>query len=425
MAVNRWWQFSVDNIRNAEGLVDKLKKVETPLSRYIRDNLSEFTRQELDEYESPGPPSDDLLKDIIDDLNILIKSSSFYNQQCFAGVDLTEKTHKLISLVAETPQDDPRDELPKCLNRLLLAEAYPDEITLCSVKEVDMTTIIDNIQDDRCVPFLGAAANVSCRVYGYRGLPLGGEVAQKLIEKSRIGVQRSDEENLARVSQQVEIRARRPRLISLLKTILPFQDCTPSPLLRVLAKLPFKLIVTANYDELLEQALSELGREYEVIIQPAKGFGNQIDDENSKILDCFERDRLVIYKIHGAFQDSSPRDTIVITEDDYIEFLTMVCGDEDKMGIPKQIISTLKTSTILFLGYSLEDWNFRSIHRGLIEQLAEEEQQPSFAIQKEPSEFWVRFWQGKNVEIYNADLYEFAEQLQQKYVEEHGNTEWM
>jgi hypothetical protein len=420
MAVNRWWQFSEDNLRNAEGLVDRLKKAETPLSRYIRDNLSDFTREELDEYESPGSPSDDLLKDIVSDLNRLIRSGSLYDQQRFAGVNLTEKTHKLINLVAETPQD----ELPIRLNRLLLAEAYPDEITLCSVREVDITTIIDNIQARRCVPFLGAAANVSCKVYGYRGLPLGSEVGQKLIEESRIGVQRSDEENLARVSQQVEIRTGRPRLISLLKTILPFQDCSPSPLLRVLAKLPFKLIVTANYDELLEQALRELGREYEVIIQPSKGFEDKIDEE-SRITDCLMKDRLVIYKIHGAFQNAAPKDTIVVTEDDYIEFLTMVCGDEDTMGIPTQIVSTLKTSTILFLGYSLEDWNFRSIHRGLIEQLAEEEQQPSFAIQKKPSEFWVRFWQGKKVEIYNADLYEFAEQLEQKYVGKHGNTEWM
>jgi hypothetical protein len=39
----------------------------------------------------------------------------------------------------------------------------------------------------------------------------------------------------------------------------------------------------------------------------------------------------------------------------------------------------------------------------------------SFAIQKDPPDFWVRFWDQKLVTIYNLDLVEFAGQLEREF----------
>src|ERR1700692_3240622 len=36
---------------------------------------------------------------------------------------------------------------------------------------------------------------------------------------------------------------------------------------------------------------------------------------------------------------------------------------------------------LLFLGYSLEDWDFRTLYRGLIEVLPEDDRRTAFAIQ--------------------------------------------
>src|SRR5262249_31471720 len=133
-------------------------------------------------------------------------------------------------------------------------------------------------------------------------------------------------------------------------------------------------------------------------------------------------DGVIIYKIHGTFldedpgakrQDKDPLSRVVITEEDYIEFLTLV--GQSAGGIPPLIKSKMTYSTLLFLGYSLEDWDFRTIFKGLIEPLEPHIQRKSFAIQKDPSDFWVDFWDRKGVVIYNIDLYEFAEELEQRY----------
>ena len=83
---------------------------------------------------------------------------------------------------------------------------------------------------------------------------------------------------------------------------------------------------------------------------------------------------------------------------------------EDR-GVPRLISGELADGTLLFLGYSLEDWTFRTIFKGLIESLPKTKQRRSFAIQLHPPDFWVRFWQSKGVEIYDMDLHDFADEL--------------
>jgi hypothetical protein len=43
--------------------------------------------------------------------------------------------------------------------------------------------------------------------------------------------------------------------MEVLRSILADEQCQPSPLLRTLASIPLKLIVTTNYDRLMERAL--------------------------------------------------------------------------------------------------------------------------------------------------------------------------
>jgi hypothetical protein len=313
-------------------------------------------------------------------------------------------------------------------------------MTKTAISPLHWDLIVERIHKGFCVPFLGAGVNVSSE--GYKGLPLGGEVALRLVEKliglenidlkdlceiithralvpykdlTRIGLQ-----NLARVALHVEFGTDPSYLITSLKTIIPDDECKPSPLLKTLARLPFQLIVTTNYDRLMEQALEDIQKPHKLIVQPIKGFDvaaqKDLQDE------LVQHTGLIVYKIHGTFpreeanakkQDKDPFSRVIITEDDYIEFLTVV-GIEN-MGVPNLIKEKMVDSTLLFLGYSLEDWDFRTIFKGLIESLPPRAQRKSFAIQKDPPDFWVEFWKRKNVEIYNVDLYEFAEALEQRY----------
>lgn len=302
--------------------------------------------------------------------------------------------------------------------------------------------IVDRIRDGHCVPFLGAGVNANSDDGTYTGLPLGGDVSLQLLEKwlglkgvdrsklvtvvtdktidwdrysdlKRIGV-----ENLARVSLHVEYVDDFKLLIKYLREILPDEDREPSPLLRTLARLPmsaertdppFQLIVTTNYDCLLEKAFKEAGVPLKVIVQPKKGF----EPKEQKVLqtDLSMYEGVVLYKIHGSFVEDRKKENpeIVITEEDYIEFLHSVVNS--KKGIPGLIKGKLQGSTLLFLGYSLEDLDFRTLFKGMIEGLPDRGQVKSFAIQRKPSPFWVDFWTQKKVNIRDVDLYTFAAEL--------------
>jgi hypothetical protein len=283
-----------------------------------------------------------------------------------------------------------------------------------------MDLIVERIKEGRCVPFLGAAVNVKSDKHHYTGLPLGVDVANEILKKIP-DFKGRDPKDLARVSLEYAFDADRPALLKRLREILPDHQRQPSILLQTLAKLPLGLVVTTNYDRLMEQALA--GKKYERIIQRAEGF-EDTPETRARLEELEGYKGLILYKIHGSFLDLLNDDDpspVIITEEDYIQFLTVI--GRENIGIPRLIQKKIIPSTLLFLGYSLEDWDFRTIYKGLIEPLPKHQARKSFAIQKDPSKFWVSFWESKGVVIYNVDLYEFAEQLKTHYEAQYGKLD--
>jgi hypothetical protein len=285
-------------------------------------------------------------------------------------------------------------------------------------------SIVRGIDSGLCVPFLGAGVN-------YGTLPMGSEVARALLGKllgAEVGtfaelvdvkptaalldypdLGRARVEDLARVALHLELEVNHPGVVEYLKEIIVDDKCEPGKLLRVLARLPFKLIVTTNYDRLLEAAFDlELQPKPLVLSQPIGGFEPKEAREWKAKLAGESR---VVYKLHGSFDDKTPN--LVVSEDDYIEFLGIAAND--KLGVPKQIKATITDSVLLFLGYGLEDWDVRTIYKLLIEKTPTRTRNRSFAIQKDPTPFWVGLWGKKDVTIYNVDLAEFAGQLEDVY----------
>ncbi len=71
--------------------------------------------------------------------------------------------------------------------------------------------------------------------------------------------------------------------------------------------------------------------------------------------------RPIVYHLHGH---RSVPESLVLTEDDYIDFLVRISGDSALL--PPIIQSSLTNKMLLFVGYSLADWTFRVIFRGLL-----------------------------------------------------------
>jgi hypothetical protein len=162
-------------------------------------------------------------------------------------------------------------------------------------------------------------------------------------------------------------------------------------------------------------AIRSVERNYKVMVQPLVSINGKQENATRDDLSRFEG--TILYKLHGTFSDKGPvRETRpVITEEDYIEFLTYIGGKGE--GIENQIVEKIKGSTMLFLGYSLEDWNFRALFKGLIEQVTPDDRPLSFAIQKNPTRFWVDHWNKKSVHVFDMDLGQFTLEMENRFRE--------
>jgi hypothetical protein len=96
-------------------------------------------------------------------------------------------------------------------------------------------------------------------------------------------------------------------------------------------------------------------------------------------------------------------DNYVITEEDYIDFLTRMIG---QTAVPAQFMAHFRTRRFLFMGYGLNDWNLRVILNNL-----QTKDLKSWAIQFRPSAIEKRLWDKRNVDIYDVDINEFTKQL--------------
>jgi hypothetical protein len=273
-----------------------------------------------------------------------------------------------------------------------------------------MEEIAKAIRNKKCVPFLGAAANM--KYEGYAGLPLGMQVSEALADKLNTPI--ADKKNLPRVSLVFERKVFRSTLIDNLKTLIPDSGMQPSKVLTLLARLPFDLYVTTNYDRLLETALAP--RNPVVVIQTVNSLEGA-EEIATWAATPEEIRRPLVYKIHGSFKeagaDGFDRSPVIVTEDDYIEFLTLLRKPEH--SILPLITSRLSTRTLLFLGYSLEDWDFRVVYRTLVSDDDEAFRPASYSVQLEPPSYWVNFWNHKKVNILNADVYDFSDELERRF----------
>jgi hypothetical protein len=98
----------------------------------------------------------------------------------------------------------------------------------------------------------------------------------------------------------------------------------------------------------------------------------------------------------------------VIREDDYIEYLA--CTTEINSVLPATVGKKLKLSHLLFLGYSLSDWNLRVILYRIWSNL--QFRYKSWAIQVNPQKIDQEFWAKRNVDIHDMGLEEYVKALQ-------------
>jgi hypothetical protein len=292
------------------------------------------------------------------------------------------------------------------------------------------------IVEGRVVPFLGAGANLCGRPAAAAWqldqsfLPSGAELSSYLKRQW----QDCREEELARVAQWVFEMGGSADLFEQLHHLFD-RDYPPTRLHTFLAELPalltgkkyqprYQVIVTTNYDDLLERAFTAAGQPFDVVTYMSEGEargkflhrdaegGEHVIDIPNQYRNLAVDRRTILLKIHGAVKRHAPDaegDSYVITEDHYIDYLTRT---ELANLVPVTLAAKLRKSHFLFLGYGLRDWNMRVIlHRIAGEQKLTYK---SWAIQRDPTDLDQRFWDRRDVDILDVDLDGYITQLQDR-----------
>lgn len=122
--------------------------------------------------------------------------------------------------------------------------------------------------------------------------------------------------------------------------------------------------------------------------------------------------------MHGSIlPETSEWDSFVITESDYVELLSRIAS---KSAIPALFATHCRDRNLLFLGYSLRDWSFRTILQSLNRFFAKraaaagDEEIQSWAIDDQFSELELKFWQKRGVYPYEVTIDEFVRTLRSR-----------
>jgi SIR2-like domain/TIR domain len=294
------------------------------------------------------------------------------------------------------------------------------------------------LDEGTVVPVLGPGANSGDRDRPWHDvdsgcLPDSEELARYIA--TSLGL-RSEPADLAHVSQHMAVYKGERDLYRLLRRALT-QRNEPCSIHRLLAALPatlspsdsagrFQLIVTTNYDDALERAFADAEEPYDLAVYMASGTDAgrfvhvPFDGEPAAvpIANAYggfpinpwgDLERSVIVKIHGAIDGARGpytwRDNYVITEDDYIDYLT---HSPVESVMPQQILAKLRDSHLLFLGYTMRDWNLRVfLHRVFGRRVPNN----SWAIQPSPDRLDSRFWMGIGVELLGVPMADYVTEL--------------
>jgi hypothetical protein len=237
-----------------------------------------------------------------------------------------------------------------------------------------------------------------------------------------------------------------------------YPEGSPDPY-AVLASLPLPLYITTQPMNLLAEALRAAGRDPQVEpcrwkrLEDDDPWGEQaefntpdwafvIEDDSARYrmaadagwpTSVFEREPL--YRptterplVYHLFGHQARRRSMVITEDDYFDFLIGITKNKDL--VPLKVRRSYADSSLMFLGFRLDEWDFRVLFRSIVNQEGDlRAKHPHVAVQIDPEEgsaadpdraraYVETYFQDSNITIYWGSTESFIKELHNHWVAE-------
>ena len=285
----------------------------------------------------------------------------------------------------------------------------PPKVTDDALSRAQWDTLVDKISRGACTPFLGAGA-------AFGSLPLGTQLANDLLSdherRTETKCPLDDRTNLQAVTQYIAVKRQDTAWAKL--QIKDRIRSYPRPDFRqagephgLMARLPLPIYLTTNYDDFLFSALKAENRDAQR--EFSRWTPNLIKKRKSVFDDDYKptAQRPVVFHLHGLAEDEL-QESIVVSEDDYVDFLVSLSRDlartSRKEILPTTIRSAITSTSLLFIGYSLKDINFRVLLRGLLGSLQPNGRQLSLTVQYEKDSLG-------DLQSYLTEYFEYTFQL--------------
>ena len=283
--------------------------------------------------------------------------------------------------------------------------------------------VVEAMLRGRVVPVIGATANTLARREQGEGPPDTETLSTRLSEL--FAYPASDAPQLPRVSQYAAVMRGDGPLQDELHDLLD-ADYEPGSVHHLMAALPAllrargapcPLVLTTNYDGVLERAFHEANEHVNVVSYIASGrnrgkFWHRAPDGSTTLVDLPNtyaplslEERSVILKLHGQVDRSPEREheSFVVTEDDYIGYLART---EMVSAVPVGLAARLRRSHFLFLGHDPRDWSSRVIFDRLWGDRPLAYRCWAVVSGHDPLE--DEFWRYRDVDVVRAPLAEYV-----------------
>ncbi len=317
-------------------------------------------------------------------------------------------------------------------------------------------SLIDSIIEEECTPIVGP--ELAEPMFNSRY-----EIARKLAENHHFPMAPHDRENLPRVAQYISIH-QSPK--SLLRRCLQnlyeemrsrYENTLPEDILaplpgkppvkkivaglekltgsiadqsrphQVLAGLSCPIYITTDPTSLLFRALESAGKNPRMALCPWNAYAEKFPSADREEPGYRpDADNPFIYHLFGHIRE--PR-SLVLTEDNFFDYLIGVTGNKEL--IPKYVRAALANSALMFLGFRMNDWNFRVLFRSIMNQEGSTQLDDfaHVAVQITPEEGRILeperarryletyFQKSASINIYWGGAEDFIEELNEKWEE--------
>ena len=331
-----------------------------------------------------GVPAVVAMQDFVDMETARKLSAAFYQRLAEHGtVDRALNEARSVLLTASRPDA----AVPVLFMRLKSGQLWSAEAdargqVLDKNPRAFWTTLVRQIQQKRCTPIIGP------RAFG-RVLPSQAEIAANWAEEHSYPF--TNRTDMARVAQYLAtsqgeafpraelldamksgLIQRLPEALRPTRKVPTLTDCIqavgwqnlvaddPNNVQRVLAAFDLPIYMTTNPDSLLVEALRARGAEP---LRELCRWGEQLDWLESALGPDYQpsAENPLVYHLFGSDEQE---DSLILTEDDYFNFLVRTASERDR--IPNFIREALSSTSLMFVGYSLYDWEFRVLLHGLV-----------------------------------------------------------